>query len=179
MSVKLAITVSAGSCCVAWLAPSHYLNQYWLMGNWTLRHQLQQRFLQINKQKNSRKCFGKCVKNKEINHFVHSGVHWCCPSSIDNSPKCYKQYKHHISRIWRMSTSCTICTPSPDSHLPLITTRQGAVDLEATTIRASISSWFRHNDSDRTPATEPGIVQYTSNPRYTKNFSNISLTIFN
>ena len=26
---------------VAWSAPSHYLNQYWLIGNWTLRNKLQ------------------------------------------------------------------------------------------------------------------------------------------
>ena len=46
--------------CRLYAAPSHYLNQFWFIINWTLKNKLQWNFNQNKKKFHSRKCIWKC-----------------------------------------------------------------------------------------------------------------------
>ena len=61
------------SWLVAYSAPSHYLNQCWVIDNWTLRNKPQWHFNQKYKTLQSRKCICN-YRLRNGDHFVHGEI---------------------------------------------------------------------------------------------------------
>ena len=81
---------------VAWTAPSHYLKQWWIIVNWTLRNKLQWNF---NRNSNI------FIQENALEHVV------CEMDDISSRPQCVKQTNHYLGSLLQDFSISSMLSP--------------------------------------------------------------------